>query len=153
MTPEGWDALINAMREASPLQAGAVGNTLFIGDDAGVVTIAIHPADTDTRDALLGDSLCELMAELAPRICGHSISLRIVTDATVAPPVVEEPPPPAPLPEPTPRPQPKPKAPEKKPEPEKPAAPASLRPTEEEFYHDPLVELALKEFHATLIKS
>ena len=43
---------------------------------------------------------------------------------------------------------------EKKPEPaaEKPAAPASLKPTDEEFYHDPLVELALKEFHATIIK-
>ena len=35
---------------------------------------------------------------------------------------------------------------------EKPAAPASLKPTDEEFYHDPLIELALKEFHATLIK-
>ena len=48
----------------------------------------------------------------------------------------------------TPKPQ------EKKPEPaaEKPAAPASLKPTDEEFYHDPLVELALKEFHATIIK-
>ena len=152
MTPESWDALLAAMREASPLQAGAVGNTLFIADDAGVVTVAIHPADTDTRDALLGEALTELMAELAPRICGHSISLHIVTDATVAPPVEEAPPPPAPLPAPAPRPQAKPKAPEKKPEPEKPTAPASLRPTEEEFYHDPLVELALKEFHATLIK-
>ena len=49
---------------------------------------------------------------------------------------------------------PKPRPQEKKPEAaaEKPAAPASLRPTEEEFYHDPLVELALKEFHATIIK-
>jgi hypothetical protein len=95
------------------------------------------------------------MAELAPRICGRRLTLRIVSDATVPPPVVEEPPPPAPLPEPAPRPEkkPQPKAPEKKPaQPEKPAAPASLRPTEEEFYQDPLIELALKEFHATLIK-
>lgn len=153
MTPEGWEALLAALREASPLQAGTVGNTMFISDDDGLVTLAIHPEDTDSRDALLGETLSELIAEHAPRICGHSITLRLVADASVPPPVVEEPPPPAPLPVPAPRPAaPKPKAPEKKPAPEKPAAPESLRPTEEEFYHDPLVELALKEFHATLIK-
>ena len=131
MNPESWDALLAAMREASPLQAGSVGNTLFISDDDGLVTIAIHPEDIDTRDALLGDTLSELMSELAPRICGHSITLRLVTDATVPPPVAEEPPPPAPLPEPAPRPEkkPQPKAPEKKPQPEKTAPAESLRPT------------------------
>lgn len=154
MTPASWDALIAAMREASPLQTSSVGNTMFIADDDGLVTVAIHPSDTETRDALLGDQLSELMADLAPKICGHNITLRMVTDASVPPPVIEPPPPPAPLPEPAPRPSasPKPKAPEKKPEAEKPAAPASLKPTDEEFYHDPLIELALKEFHATLIK-
>ena len=152
MTPASWDSLLMALREASPLQAGAIGNTLFISEDDGLVTIAIHPADTDTRDALLGETLRELMAELAPQICGRSITLRLITDATVPEPQAEEPPPPAPLPAPAPRPEKKPKEPEKKPQPEKPAAPPSLRPTEEEFYNDPLIELALKEFHATLIK-
>lgn len=153
LTPAGWEALLAAMAQASPLQMSSVGNTMFIADDDGLVTVAIHPSDTDTRDALLGDQLSELMAELAPGICGHGITLRMVTDDSVPPPVAEEPPPPAPLPEPAPRPAaPKPKAPEKKPEPEKPAAPASLKPTDEEFYQDPLIELALKEFHATIIK-
>ncbi len=153
MSPESWDALLATLREASPLQAGSIGNTLFISDDEGLVTVAIHPEDTDSRDALLGETLSELIAEHAPRLCGHSITLRLVTDESVAPPVAEEPPPPAPLPMPAPRPAaPKPKAPEKKPEPEKPAAPPSLKPSDEEFYKDPLIELALKEFHATLIK-
>ncbi len=156
LTPESWDALMNAMRQASPLQTSSVGNTMFISDDDGLVTIAIHPSDTDTRDALLGEQLSELLAELAPGFCGHQITLRMVMDDSVPPPVEEEPPPPAPLPEPAPRPAaPKPKPQEKKPEPaaaDKPAAPTSLKPTEEEFYHDPLVELALKEFHATIIK-
>lgn len=153
LTPASWDALLAAMAQASPLQMSSVGNTMFISDDDGLVTVAIHPSDTDTRDALLGDQLSGLMAELAPGICGHSITLRMVVDDSVPPPVAEEPPPPAPLPEPAPRPAaPKPKAPEKKPEPEKPAAPASLKPTDEEFYQDPLIELALKEFHATIIK-
>ncbi|MBP3500131.1 MAG: DNA polymerase III subunit gamma/tau [Akkermansia sp.] len=154
LTPESWEALLAAMHQASPLQMSSVGNTMFIADDDGLVTIAIHPSDTDTRDALLGDQLSELLAELAPQFCGHGITLRMVTDDSVPPPVAEEPPPPASLPEPAPRPAaaPKPKAPEKKPDPEKPAAPASLKPTDEEFYHDPLIELALKEFHATLIK-
>lgn len=155
MSPEGWDALLAAMRQASPLHSSAVGNTMFISDDDGLVTIAIHPSDTNTRDALLGEQLSELMATLAPQFCGHPITLRIAMDDSVPPPVEEDPPPPAPLPEPAPRPAaPKPKPQEKKPEPaaEKPAAPASLKPTDEEFYHDPLVELALKEFHATIIK-
>ena len=153
MTPEAWDTLMQCLRDASPLQAGAVGHTLFISDDDGLVTLAIHPDDTDSRDALLGETLSALIAEHAPRICGHAITLRLVTDASVPPPVAEEPPPPAPLPVPAPRPAaPQLKAPEKKPAPEKPQAPASLRPTEEEFYQDPLIELALKEFHATLIK-
>ena len=152
MTPESWERLLAALREASPLQTSSVGNTMFISDDDGLVTVAIHPCDTNTRDALLGDNLSELIAELAPGICGHSITLRMVTDDSVAPPVAEEPPPPAPMPEPAPRPAAKPKAPEKKPEPEKPAPAASLKPTDEEFYQDPLIELALKEFHATIIK-
>ncbi|MBR2313227.1 MAG: DNA polymerase III subunit gamma/tau [Akkermansia sp.] len=153
LTPESWEALLAAMREASPLHAGSVGSTLFISDDDGLVTLAIHPEDTDTRDALLGEPLTELLAELAPRFCGHRVTLRLVVDDSVPPPVVEPPPSPAPLPEPAPRPAAKPKAAEKKPAaPARPTAPPSLRPTMEEFYQDPLIELALKEFHATLIK-
>ena len=156
LTPESWDALLAAMREASPLQTSAVGNTMFISDDDGLVTIALHPSDLDSRDALLGDTLRELMANLAPQFCSHGITLRIVSDDSVPPPVAEEPPPPPPMPEPAPRPAAKPKAPEKKEEkaekPDKPAPAASLRPTDEEFYKDPLIELALNEFHATIIK-
>ena len=151
MTPDMWNALVTELQRRAPLKAGMIGNTLFAGDEDGLVTIGIHPADTDTRDALLEDDLRRLMDELAPAICGHNITLRLVTDASVAPPVAEEPPPP-PLPEPTPRPKPQPQTPPKPAAAPKPEAPPSLRPTEEEFYHDPLVELALKEFHASIIK-
>ncbi len=153
MSPEDWDAAIASAKQQSPLGAGAIGNTLFIADEEGVVTIAIHPSDTESRDALLAEDVQELLsAALEPR-CGHGLRVvRVVTDATVPPPVVEEPLPPLPLPVPTPAPR-KPAA--EKPAAEKPSTPPpaeSLRPTEEEFYHDPLIELALKEFHATLIK-
>ena len=150
MTPALWDKLIDMLHEKSPVKADMLGNTLFISDDNGMVTVAIHPADTDTRDLLLGDSLSEPMQECAQQLCGRSITLRLVTDAGVPEPVVEEKPAPLPLP------VAQPKAP--KPKPEKPAeekapapAPPSHKPTDEEFYHDPLVELALKEFHATLL--
>lgn len=151
MTPALWDNLIGLLHEKSPVKADMLGNTLFIGDDNGLVTVAIHPADTDTRDLLLGDSLSELVQECAQQLCGRSITLRLVTDAGVPEPVVEEKPAPLPLP------VAQPKAP--KPKPEKPAeekapapAPQSHKPTDEEFYHDPLVELALKEFHARLLQ-
>ena len=150
MTPELWNQLIAELQNRAPLKAGMIGNTLFTGDEDGLVVIAIHPADTDTRDALLSDDLRELMNEIAPNLCGHPINLRLVMDDSVPEPVVELPPPPPPMPEPQPRPKPQPKpAPEPAPKPE---APPSLRPTEEEFYHDPLIELALKEFHATIVK-
>lgn len=152
MTPEMWNTLVAELQNRAPLKAGMIGNTLFVGDEDGLVTVCIHPEDTDTRDALLEDDLRQLMDELAPGICGHSITLRLMTDASVPPPVVEAPPPPPPMPEPAPRPKPQPQA-QPKPAPApKPEAPPSLRPTEEEFYHDPLIELALKEFHASILK-
>lgn len=149
LTPELWDRLMERLHEQSPVKAAMLGNTLFIGDDDGLVTVGIHPADTETRDLLLGDSLGELIQELAAELCGRRITLRLVADETVPPPVAEEPPPPLPMPvaAPKPAPKPAPKAEEKAPAP----APASHKPTDEEFYHDPLVELALKEFHARLL--
>ena len=152
MTPDMWNALVTELQKRAPLKAGMIGNTLFAGDEDGLVTIGIHPEDMDTRDALLEDDLRQLMDELAPGICGHSITLRLVMDNSIPPPVVEAPPPPPPLPEPAPRPKPQPQAAPKPAPTPKPEAPPSLRPTEEEFYHDPLVELALKEFHASIIK-
>lgn len=150
MTPALWEELLGLLHEKSPVKADMLGNTLFISDENGMVTVAIHPADTDTRDLLLGDSLSELVQECAQQLCGRSMTLRLVTDESVPAPVVEEKPAPLPLP------VAQPKAP--KPEPKKPAeekapapAPPSHKPTDEEFYHDPLVELALKEFHARLL--
>ena len=68
-------------------------------------------------------------------------------NVNIAPPKFEEIAP-APAPKPAaPKPAPAPAAQEDK------TAPASLKPTEEEFYHDPLIEQALKTFHATLIKN
>lgn len=152
MTPDLWDAVLNKLHEQAPVKADMLGNTMFISDDNGMVTVAIHPADTDTRDLLLGDSLAELVQEAAKQLCGHGITLRLVTDDTVPPPAAAAPLAPRPLP------VPQPKAP--KPEPKKPAeekapapAPPSHKPTDEEFYNDPLIELALKEFHATLLKA
>ncbi len=148
--PELWEAALKAAREQSPVGAGSIGHTLFIGEDEGLATIAIHPSDTESRDALLSEDVSGLINDALEASCGHRVQLKVVTDATVPPPVVEEPPPPQPPP-PAPAPR---KAPAKE-APAPAAAPAaeSLRPTDEEFYNDPLIELALKEFHATLIKS
>ena len=117
-----------------------------------MVIIGIHPEDVNTRDALLSEAIMELVREAAQGLCGRRINLRVVSDASVPPPVVEEMPPLPPMPAPAPKPVKKAPAPAAPVE-EKPAAPASLRPSEEEFYNDPLIELALKEFHATLIKN
>lgn len=150
MQPADWEQTLADARAQSPLKAGMIGNTLFVNDEDGLVTIAIHPADTDSRDALFSDDVSEIIRHAAQSRCGRSIQLRIVTDESVPPPPEEEElPPPESLIIPPPAkkaPAPKPEKKEELPE------PPSLRPSDEEFYHDPLIELALKEFHATLIK-
>ncbi|MBR5521898.1 MAG: DNA polymerase III subunit gamma/tau [Akkermansia sp.] len=151
LTPEDWDSILESVRSKAPLKAAMIGNTLFVSDDDGMVIIAHHPEDINTRDALLSEAIMDLVREAAQALCARRINLRLVTDGSVPPPVVEEMPPPPPMPVPAPKPVKK--APAPAPAEEKPAAPASLRPTEEEFYNDPLIELALKEFHATLIKN
>ena len=154
--PADWEAVMAQVREQAPIQAGMVGHTLFVADDEGLLTIAIHPADTDSRDSLLGGDVAELICAAAAERSGRPVSLRLVTDVSVPAPQEVEPLPPPTLPP----------APAKRkpaPEPEKKEAPAaaaataaaaasSLRPSEDEFYKDPLIELALKEFHAKLIK-
>lgn len=153
LTPEEWEVLVEKVRTQSPLQGGMIGNTLFISDDDGLVTVGIHPEDVNTRDALLNEAVLELLREAGEPLCGRRVNLRIVVDESVPAPVAEELPPPPPLPEPAPRPSAKPKkaAPAKAAE-EKAPAP-SLRPSEEEFYNDPLILEALDAFHATLIKN
>ena len=154
VTPEDWDAIIDFARESSPISGSMLGATMFISDEDGLLTIAIHPEDVDTRDALLSEGIIDSIREQALARCKREVSLKIITDAAVAPPTPVEilPPPnyeevlPAPAPKPAPKEAPKPQAPEKRP------APPSFKPTMEEFYQDPLIELALKEFHATLIK-
>lgn len=156
LTAEDWEAVLAEAREESPISASMLGQTLFISDDEGLIVIGIHPDDMDTRDALLGESIGQLIIEKARVRCGRNVNLRIVSDASIAAPVPVEiiaPPKfeevaPAPAPKPAPKPAPAPAQQE-----EKAATPASLKPTEEEFYHDPLIEQALKTFHATLIKN
>ncbi len=151
LSPEDWESILESVRAKAPLKAAMIGNTLFVSDDDGIVIIGIHPEDINTRDALLSETIMDFVREAAQALCSRRITLRVVADASVPPPVVEEMPPPPPMP--TPAPKPAKKAPAPAPAEEKQAAPASLRPSEEEFYNDPLIELALKEFHATLIKN
>lgn len=157
LTPADWEGVLNAVRAKAPIAGADIGHNIFISDDEGLATIAIHPDDMDTRDALLSDTLSELINNAAQAICGHSIRLRIVSDSSVPPPqAVEILPPPnfeelAPAPKPAPK-QPKPAAPAPQQQQQETAAPASLKPSDEEFYHDPLIEQALEVFHATLIK-
>ena len=155
LTPVDWDAVLADVREKSPIASADIGHTLFISDDDGLATIAIHPDDRNSHEALLSEALSELISNAAQKRCGHCLRLRIVTDASVPPPAAVEILPPPHFEELAPAPKPKPKteapAPAPKPAAET-AAPASLKPSDEEFYHDPLIEQALEVFHATLIK-
>ncbi len=157
MTAEDWEAVLQGAREISPLKAGSVGNTLFIGEDDGLITVAIHPADTDSRDALLSEDVIALLKDEAEKRGTPMTRLRMVMDESV-PPRPEEPPEPDPtVPEPMPS-EPK-KAASRKDDRKSTAKQGETSSgeskafmTNEEFYKDPLIELAINEFHAKLIR-
>lgn len=152
MTPELWERVLSEARDRSRFKAGAIGHTLFIGEEDRQLIIAVHPEDTDSRDALLSEDVQELLCDIAEPLCGHRFGIRVEKDDTIPLPEPEPEPEPEPAPEAPPAPKAK-AAPKKGSEPTTPPAPPSLRPSEEEFYHDPLIEKALDAFHARLIKN
>lgn len=150
--PQDWEAMLSAACAASAITGSMVGNTVFISDDDGLLTIAIHPEDINTRDALLSEGFSGIISDQALSRCGKSVRLRVVNDASVEPPTPVEILPPPKFEETLPPPPPK-EAPKPAPAPEKKTPTPSLKPTEEEFYNDPLIEQALKLFNATFIKN
>ncbi|MDO4818690.1 MAG: DNA polymerase III subunit gamma/tau [Akkermansia sp.] len=144
LTPELWEQLLEQMREQSPILGNLIGNTMFISEDDGRASVAIHPQDIGTRDALYSEDVAALIRRLSPALCGHEVKVSVVTDDSLPPPPPPETPPPAAVVVEAPR-----KAAPPAPAPE--PAP-SLRPSDDEFYRDPLIQQALDTFHATLIK-
>ena len=144
LTPELWEQLLEQVREQAPIQGNLIGNTMFISDDDGRVSIAIHPQDIDTRDALFSEDISALIRKLSPALCGHAVKVNVVSDDSLPAPLPPDAPPPAePVVETAKKPAPPAPAPEPAP---------SLRPSDDEFYQDPLIQQALDTFHATLIK-
>lgn len=90
LTPEDWETIIAEAKEASPISGSLVGQNLFISDDDGLVVIGIHPDDIDTRDTLLGESFGQIINDKARERCGRNITLRIVSDSSVAAPIPVE---------------------------------------------------------------
>lgn len=148
LTPELWDELLEQLRAQLPLPGALIGNTLFIDDNDGTVRIGYHPQDTDTRDTLFSEEVATAIRELSAALCGRAVKLQLEKDDSLEPPVPPEAPPvPVAAPEPAPAAKP---APQPAPAPQPEPAP-SLRPTDEEFYNDPLIQQALETFHATLV--
>lgn len=148
LTPELWDELLEQLRARLPLPGALIGNTLFIDDNDGAVRIGYHPQDTDTRDTLFSEEVATAIRELSTALCGRPVKLQLEKDDSLEPPVLPEAPPvPVAAPEPAPAAKP---APQPAPAPQPEPAP-SLRPTDEEFYNDPLIQQALETFHATLV--
>ena len=144
LTPELWEQLLEQVREQAPIQGALIGNTMFISDDDGRVSIAIHPQDIDTRDALFSEDISALIRQLSPALCGHEVKVNVVSDDSMPAPLPPDAPPPA---------APVVEAPKKAPAPAPAPEPApSLRPSDDELYQDPLIQQALDTFHATFIK-
>ena len=145
LTAELWEQLLDEVRRLSPLHGALIGITQFISDDDGRVSVAIHPQDIDTRDALYSEEISGLIREVGMGVCGHAVKVSVeMDDSLPAPQPPEAPPAPEAVVEQAPV---KPAPAEEKPQPS-----PSLRPSDDEFYQDPLIQQALDTFQATLIK-
>lgn len=149
---EIWEKALAATRARAPLKAGIIGNTLYVGEDAGLVTIAIHPKDIISRDALLNDDVVKIVREILEGDCGYQLDrIRVVADTQVPEPAEEHPESPT---------RPDVVQVEKKgavagtKEETTSRVPKEARHAlpEDEFYKDPLIEQALKEFEAKIVK-
>lgn len=150
MSAEVWNAVMKDLAEKMPLQSILIDQAQYIDEDEGVCSVALNPADTGGRDALLGDELREVLEELLTNRAGRPMKVKVVFDESVPLPVVPEA---EPLPPPRPKPVPPkvPKEPKENKEPVRVEKTEDRKPTDEEFYNDPLIQKALEEFHARII--
>ena len=148
ISAELWEQAVQCVRAKSPLKAGLIGSTLFVGEENGLATIAIHPGDTASRDALLSDEVGLLVCEQLRASSGVQVErFRIVTDESVPAPAADEV-----LPAPAANPAARKIS--KKVTPQVEEAPAEEQKSpisEHDFYEDPLIELALRELEAQII--
>lgn len=147
----GWGEVFERFAAASPIQAALMERARFVGENGGVCTLALNPADANGRDVLLGEGQRLRLEELLSARAGRPVRIRVVFDESVPLAVPEEdepPPPPAPAP-PAPKAE-KPVSPEQERRPPA-AAPAKVMLDPDEFLEDPLLQKALADFHARVL--
>ena len=143
-----WEKSLQAARLKAPLKVGVIGNTLYVGEEDGLVTVAIHPDDIASRDALLDEEVSRLVSSVVNEACGYAITrIRVVTDVGVPLPPVEE----APAENPIPSSSGKKKHREDEVTQEEPPVEGPKALADDEFYRDPLIEAAIHEFKAKII--
>jgi len=153
-----WEECLAELQKRSPIKSHMIGEHLFISDEENILTIAIHPNDMFSRDAFLNTDMQALLTEITQNKWNRPARFSVIIDSSVQEPEIEDLTPPA---------MPKidllPVQLIKK-EQSKYNSAQSFQKTndsspekgkkqlDDEFYKDPLIELALKEFHARLIK-
>lgn len=156
-----WDECLAELQKRSPIKSQMIGEHIFISDDETILTLAIHPNDMFTRDALLNTEMQALLTEITQEKWNRPARFSVIIDNSVQEPEIEDLTPPA-------LPAIEIAAPSFKKEQNKENKPQndaqfsnkkdlspfdkSKKQLDDEFYKDPLIELALKEFHARLIK-
>ncbi|MFI3244702.1 MAG: DNA polymerase III subunit gamma/tau, partial [Akkermansia sp.] len=152
MTAALWDDCMAQIARELPLKSMAIQHCLFISDDEGLITIAIHPKDNFAMETLMEEDIADFIRTFGEQRCGKQLRLRLITDDSLPAPAEDEK---IIAPEPTPRPAPSaaPKKAAPAPAPDNSAQEQAQKEREEAFYKDPLIELALEKFHARIIQS
>ncbi|MFN0128944.1 MAG: DNA polymerase III subunit gamma/tau [Verrucomicrobiales bacterium] len=143
-----WQRTMADLRSQKPLLAGFASQGVFLEKRGHEVVIGFAPASQMAKDSLNRAAAKAAVEDILSAVSGESLTLKLETRADLTPP------PPPPKPELPPRP-----AVTSPPEPNGASAPAASdeRPSptvptisEEEFFNDPRIALALEEFRATI---
>lgn len=153
-----WGRTLAELQARKPLQAGFANQGVFQELRGSEMVVGFAPSSQMAKDSLNRPAAKSAVEEILGALSGESLTLKLETRADLSPP------PAPPKPELPPRAAPAPKAeatptgrrgktaapaatPASEPEPPAEAIPMV---SEEEFYNDPLIAAALREFEATI---
>ncbi len=143
-----WNRFLETYEQRYPLNAAIIKQAAFAEYRVDELSLAIHPNDSLTRDALTDPNTRNDILNLLEELCHKQLRLRVISDSNLPAPQEIDNSARLPLPEPAPS---APKVAVPVTPAVDPAAEEAQKQREENFYNDPLIQTALREFSARII--
>ncbi len=143
-----WERFLVIFEQRYPLKAGIIKHARFANCRMGELSLAVHPDDSMTRDALTDPNTQDDILNIFEELSHQRLRLRAISDSAMPAPQEIDSSARLPLPEPLAS---TPKVAPPMPQAVDPSIEEAQKQREEEFYNDPLIQTALREFNARII--